>query len=140
MISIDQEVFGRPARVLMGVAEVEARAALTVELEREGYFVENSTSGLELRVKLLGASLSGEPYELVVVDLELPGAPVLEVIPNGPRAPRVIVITRAVPEPINRDARRLGAVVVDRWLGAPDVRDCALGLVAPHVGGAKSAA
>ncbi len=126
------EIFGRPARVLLGVAEVEARAALTAELEREGYTVENTTTGLELRVRLLGATLAGEPYELVVVDLDLPGPPVLEAIPNGLHAPKVIVITRAVPEPINRDAQRLGAVVVDRWLSSADIRDCALSLVTPR--------
>lgn len=140
MIISEHEAFGRPARVLMGVAEVDARAALTVELEREGYFVENSTSGLELRVKMLGAMLSGLPYELVVVDLDLPGPSVLEALPNGPRAPKVIVITRAVPEPLNRDAQRLGAVVVDRWLSAADIRDCALELMPPHLHGSRPAA
>ncbi|MFT3839336.1 MAG: response regulator [Myxococcaceae bacterium] len=140
MIFSEHEAFGRPARVLMGVAEVEARAALTVELQREGYDVENTTSGLELRVKLLGATLAGEPYELVVVDLDLPGPSVLEAIPGGGSGPKVIVITRAIPEPLSRDAQRVGAVVVDRWLSAEDIRDCAIELLPPHFHGSRTAA
>jgi len=123
--------FARHARVLMGVAGAEARSALTHELEAEGYLVENTTTGLELRVRLLGSQISGDPFELVVVDLDLPGPPVLEAIAAGPEAPKVIVIAGAVTEPVNRDAVRLGAVIVDRFVAAADVRDTAAALVTP---------
>jgi hypothetical protein len=115
----------------MGLANAEARAEITTELELEGYVVHNTHSAYELRLRLNWAALAHEPYELVVLDLDLRGPPVLTALPCGPAAPKVIVFASSLPEAINKDAERLGAVVVDRWLGAGDVRDTAVGLVAP---------
>ncbi len=52
----------------------------------------------------------------------------------------MIVITRSVPQPLNRDAQRLQAVVVDRWLAAADLCECAMTLVTPRQLGERSAA
>jgi CheY-like chemotaxis protein len=122
---------GRPARVLVGLANDEARRAVGAELEAEGYAVEQAHTGYEVRVKLAWGANEGEPYDLVLVDLELRGPSLLETLPNAPWPTRVIVVAREVTERVHSDARRVGAVVVDEWFAAADLRDCAVELVAP---------
>ncbi|MFT3839104.1 MAG: response regulator [Myxococcaceae bacterium] len=119
--------FGQPPRVLVGLKDPDVQAELAFELMREGYLVDRADSGLQMTARLLG-----EPFELVVVDAELPADNVLEAIAPGAEGPCVIVIAREISERLHHDARRLRAVIVDNFAGPKDLADCAVSLVPPN--------
>ncbi len=114
------------AAVLLGVVGEEARAALTEALSGEGYRVEQAYSGRQMRARLLF-----EHFELLVVDAGLPGPAVLDAVNGGPRSPKVIIVAARVTDEVHHQAQRLGAVIVDPFLSARDLSDCAVGLAPP---------
>ena len=79
---------GRPARALVGTPRAIDRDALASELQREGYAVGEAADGMEML-----AQLAVEPFDLMVIDPELPGPTVLDALGTG--GPKVIVLEPA---------------------------------------------
>lgn len=117
---------GRPARALVGVANASRRDELASELQREGYAVGEASTGLELL-----AQLAVERMDLVLVDPDLPGTSVLDALPAGATAPKVIVLAAAGSNGLNAEVRRLRAAVLDPKSRVSEVIAAALQLVSP---------
>lgn len=80
------------AKVLVVDDEADFRATVRRGLERKGYAVEEAGDGAEALTRLRGV-----PYDLVIVDLYMPGMSGLAVLESlhhaGERVPPAIVIT-----------------------------------------------
>jgi CheY-like chemotaxis protein len=104
-------------RVLVAEDDTEMRMLLVRMLRKDGYHVEEVGSGAELLHRIGTSLLSrrGEPPELIISDIRMPGFTGLEVL-SGLReadwAMPVILITAFGDSETHAEAQRLGAEAV----------------------------
>ena len=107
----------RPLHVLVGDDDIEMRRLLGDVLRKDGYTVELAEDGVQAFRKVLvdpatPSGFTGEPVDVIVLDIRMPGCTGLEVLESLHSAGRevpVILITAFADEKTRREARRLGA-------------------------------
>ena len=127
-----------PARVLLAEDDRELRRLLAGVLRKQGYFVKEAGTGFELLEHLGSLIRQNTAFDLIVTDIRMPGVTGLSVVEglrNGHTRGRcgtpVILITAFGDEDTHAEARRLGAVILDKPFDLEDFRDCALNMVSP---------
>ena len=104
-------------RILLAEDDSEMRAMLRWNLQREGYNVEESSTGVELMDRLLCGESRDElsRFDLLISDIRLPGITGLEIIEGlheKASFPPFILITAFGDEETHKEAERLGAIAV----------------------------
>jgi DNA-binding response OmpR family regulator len=124
-----RELDGPAARVLLAEDDAEVRRLLTQALRRDGYDVIAVSTAEDLLGVLSAseaASPPGEPPDLIVSDIRMPGISGLEmlgVLRQGERPPPVILITAFGDSETHAKAARLGAeFVFDKPFDLSDLR------------------
>ncbi|MEI8257048.1 MAG: response regulator, partial [Deltaproteobacteria bacterium] len=112
-----------PVRVLLAEDDVHLRTLLRDLLRREGYLVDEASSGYDLLEQLGNAAHRRQALDLIVTDNRMRGATGLEVIEGlreshrpGRSSTPVILITAFGDAHVHDEAARLGAVVLDKPL------------------------
>jgi len=128
----------RPPRVILAEDDLEMRSMLAESLRRDGYQVVEAADGRALEALIRSsfhATPQGEPVDLIVTDVRMPGCSglsVLEAVREAHWAIPVIVITAYGDEATHDEARQLGAVAVfDKPFDLDDLRTAVLNTVPP---------
>ncbi|HZM17667.1 MAG TPA: response regulator [Candidatus Krumholzibacteria bacterium] len=105
----------RRARVLLAEDDDEMRYLLAGALLKQGHDVVPMPNGLQLLEEVATSERRGDPVDVVITDVRMPGVTGLEALEwlreLGCRAP-LLVITAFGDEPTHAEARRLGATAV----------------------------
>jgi DNA-binding response OmpR family regulator len=127
-----------PSRVLLAEDDRELRRMLAGELRKEGFVVTESATGLELLEHLGDSTRRAQPVDLIVSDIRMPGLSglaMVEGLRSGSRAGNwaipVILITAFGDAEAHAEARRLGAVLLDKPFDLDDFRVRARSMVDP---------
>lgn len=104
-------------RVLVAEDDPALRGLLVEALELEGYEVTEVASGLDLMTELREGHLASRGYDLVLSDVRMPGCTgltALEFLRQHDWATPVVLLTAFGTLDAHEEARRLGAVVLDK--------------------------
>lgn len=125
------------ARVLLAEDNRELRRLLAAGLRRNGYVVIEAATGFELLERLGDLALRDEAFDLIVSDVRMPGPTGLvavEGLRHATGAPGVatpvLLITAFGDATTHAEARRLGAVILDKPFDIDDFRACAASMLA----------
>lgn len=125
-------------RVLLAEDNHELRRMLAVGLRRNGYLVTEAATGFELLERLGDLTLRNEAFDLIVSDVRMPGLTGLSVVgglrhgtERASSSTPVMLITAFGDATIHAEARRLGAVVLDKPFDIDDFRACAARMLVP---------
>jgi CheY-like chemotaxis protein len=121
------ESLQRRARVLIAEDDVALRDMLLLAFENDGWVVVAVGDGASL-LDVFSVSLQPksdiEPFDVVVSDIRMPGwggLASIEHLSGNPHAPPVVLITAFGSEEVHKEARRAGAVVVDKPFDVDDL-------------------
>ena len=118
-----------PKRVLVAEDDAALRELVARELRKLGHVVDETDSGFALLGRLGDAELDGERFDLLVTDVRMPGVTGMSVL-RGLRvseAPHLaglptLVMTAFADNDVHVEARRLGAIVLDKPFEMDDLR------------------
>jgi len=126
----------RSPRVILAEDDREMRTMLAESLRRDGYWVVEAADGCALEALIRSsfhATPLGEPVELIVTDVRMPGSSglsALSAVREARWALPFIVITAYGDEATHEEARRLGAAAVfDKPFDLDDLRTAILNTV-----------
>jgi len=127
-----------PPRVILAEDDREMRTMLAESLRRDGYQVIEAADGRALDALIRSsfyATPQGEPVDLIVTDVRMPGCSglsVLEAVREARWAIPVILITAYGDEATHEAARRLGVTAIfDKPFDVDDLRTAVLNAVPP---------
>jgi DNA-binding response OmpR family regulator len=125
-----------PRRVLLVEDDPEMRALMALTLRGDGHDVSEAQDGAEALDVLGTSSPDGRAHiDLVISDVRMPGCSGLEVLErlrSGPSGIPVILVTAFSDRQTHAEARRLGAVVLDKPFDLGELRAMVLDVLQAH--------
>lgn len=123
----------RPLRIVVAEDDDEMRRVLVQSLRHDGYQVEEAEDGDDLLARLmLPESDAGEPFDLIVSDVRMPGIggiDLLETFRSTEDATPVILMTAFADDVTRLRAEQLGAMLFDKPFDIDELRIAAAALL-----------
>jgi CheY-like chemotaxis protein len=122
-VSVDR-LARRPRRILVANGDRELRRLISIVLRGDGHEVVEAADGSALLEAIASLVIDGgRPFDLIMSAQAMPGLPGVSVLTGlrarGRRTPFVLMTGHPL---VQAQARRLGAVVLDRPFDAAEIR------------------
>ena len=125
-------------RILLAEDDPALRCLLAAELRKDGYIVEEAKTGYDLLGLLGNLTLRSETCDLLVTDIRMPGVSGMSIVEalrhgmtEGTSGTPVILITAFGDEETHAEARRLGALILDKPFDLDMFRAAVKAIVTP---------
>ena len=123
-------------RVLLAEDNRELRRLLAAGLRKNGYLVTEAATGFDMLERLGDLTLRNEAFDLIISDVRMPGPTGLVAVEGlrhgtgrSSSSTPVMLITAFGDAALHAEARRLGAVVLDKPFDIDDFRACAASML-----------